>query len=180
MYALKLEDIPEEGLKLSWEEDQDSLVAYVGRLSAVDFKFETPLQAEATIRKMGKSYLIRGDVQTRLGLRCVRCLKEFDYPLSSSFDLSLHPVKESPGDEEVELGEEDLKSSFFEGGEILLSEIACEQIFLEVPYKPLCVEDCKGLCPKCGRDLNLSPCDCAKEDWEKGFSALRKLKLDPS
>ena len=180
MYTLKLEDIPEEGLKLSWEEQQDSLVAYLNHLSSIDFEFRTPLHAEAMIRKMGKSYLIEGGVQTLLRLHCVRCLKEFDYPLFSAFDLSLHPLKEATRDEEVELGEEDLKSSFFEGGEIHLSEIACEQVLLEIPYKPLCMEECKGLCPKCGRDLNVSPCDCTREDWEKGFSVLRKLKLDPS
>ncbi len=73
-----------------------------------------------------------------------------------------------------------MESIFFEGGEIHLSEIACEQIFLEIPYQPLCREDCKGLCPQCGRDLNLSPCDCVREEWGSGFTALQKMKLDPS
>jgi uncharacterized protein len=180
MFVLKLEDIPEEGLTLSWEEERDSLLDYLSRFSSIDFGFETPLHGDAKIKKMGKSYLIQGTVQTLLRLRCVRCLKEFTHPLSSTFDLTLYPMKETRFGEEVELGEEDMKSSFFEGGEIHLSEIACEQIFLEVPYQPLCVEDCKGLCPKCGRDLNLSPCDCNKEEWEAGFSILRKMNLDPS
>jgi uncharacterized protein len=83
-------------------------------------------------------------------------------------------------EEEVELGEEDMESNFFEGGEIRLSEVACEQVFLEIPYQPLCAGDCKGLCPKCGRDLNLSSCDCAVEDLGAGFSVLQKLKVDPS
>ncbi len=73
-----------------------------------------------------------------------------------------------------------MESNFFEGGEIHLSEVACEQIFLEIPYQPLCSENCKGLCPQCGQDRNLSPCGCNQEDWEAGFSVLRKLKLDPS
>jgi len=180
MFVLKLEDIPEEGLTLSWEEQRDSLLDYLSRFSSIDFDFETPLHGDAKIKKMGKSYLIQGTVQALLRLRCVRCLKEFSHPLSSTFDLTLYPMKETRFGEEVELGEEDMKSSFFEGGEIHLSEIACEQIFLEVPYQPLCVEDCKGLCPKCGRDLNLSSCDCNKEEWEAGFSILRKMKLDPT
>jgi uncharacterized protein len=180
MLTLMLEDIPEEGLELRWEEKQDALLVYLSHLSSIDFEFETPLHGEATIRKVGRSYLIHGAVQGRLRLRCVRCLKEFAYPLSSIFDLSLHPLKESAHEEEIELGEEDLKSSFFEGGEIRLSEMACEQVFLEIPFKPLCMEDCKGLCPKCGWDLNQSSCECTREDWEKGFSVLRKLKLDPS
>jgi uncharacterized protein len=180
MYTLKLDDIPEEGLALSWDENRDSLLVYLGRFPSVDFKFETPLHGEAKIRKMGKSYLVQGSLQTLLRFRCARCLKEFTYLFSSNFDLALHPLRETSFEEEIELGEEDMKSNFIEGGEIHLSEIACEQIFLEVPYQPLCQEDCRGLCPQCGRDLNLSRCDCVKEDWGTGFSALLKMKVDPS
>jgi len=180
MFTVKLDDIPEEGLKLSWEEQRDSLVTYLGHLSSIDFDFETSLFGEARITRMGKAYLIQGSLQTRLRLRCARCLKEFPYPLSSTFDLTLHSAKGTSLEEEVELDEEDMKSGFFEGGEIHLSEVACEQIFLEIPYQPLCSENCKGLCPQCGQDQNLSPCGCNQEDWEAGFSVLRKLKLDPS
>ena len=180
MFTLKLEDIPEEGLKLTWQEELDSLRSYISRLSSIDFDFEAPLHAEARVTKMGGSYLIQGTLQAVLRLRCVRCLKEFPYSLSSSFDMALHPLKAAALEEEVELGEEDMKSSFFESGEIRLSEIACEQVFLEIPYQPLCAGDCKGLCSMCGRDLNLSSCSCTREDLGAGFSALKKLKLDPS
>lgn len=180
MFTVKLDDIPEEGLTVNWEEQQKSLLGYLGHFSAVDFGFETPLRGESRIKKIGKSYLIQGSVQVVLHFRCARCLKGFTYPLSSNFDLTLHPLKETAFEEEVELGEEDMESIFFEGGEIHLSEIACEQIFLEIPYQPLCKEDCKGLCPQCGRDLNLSTCDCVREEWGSGFMALQKMKLDPS
>ncbi|OGP90827.1 MAG: hypothetical protein A2157_05080 [Deltaproteobacteria bacterium RBG_16_47_11] len=180
MFTVKLDDIPEEGLTLSWEERRDSLLEYLRHFSSIDFDFDTPLHGEAQIKKMGESYLIQGSVQALLQLRCVRCLKEFDYPLSLPFDLTLHLLKQAAFEEEIELGEEDLKSNFFEGGKIHLSEIACEQIFLEIPYQPLCREDCRGLCPQCGRDLNLSSCDCTREDWGIGFSVLRKMKGDPS
>ncbi|MGB9627940.1 MAG: DUF177 domain-containing protein, partial [Thermodesulfobacteriota bacterium] len=107
----------------------------------------------------------------------IRCLKEFSYPLSSNFELTLHPLKEFSMTKEKELEEEDLESDFFQEGEIHLSEIACEQVFLEIPYQPLCQEGCKGLCPKCGSDLNLSSCSCEKERMGSGFLELHKLKL---
>jgi uncharacterized protein len=147
-------------------------------LSRIDFDFETPLQSEVKIRKAGRPILIAGKVETTLHLQCVRCLKEFSYPLSTTFELTLHPLKEAPAEEETELGSEEMEAGFFEGGEIHLSEIACEQIFLEIPYQPLCQEGCKGLCPSCGQDLNLSSCGCVKEELTSGFSALKKLKLD--
>jgi uncharacterized protein len=178
MFTLKLDEIPEEGLDLKWQEERASLLAYLEDLSRIDFDFESPLQSEVKIRKTGRSVLITGKVQTTLRLECARCLKEFSYPLSSIFELTLHPLKEAPSEEEIELGSEELESSFFKGEEIHLSEVACEQIFLEIPYQPICREDCKGLCPICGKDLNLSSCECVKEDFSSGFSALQKLKLD--
>jgi uncharacterized protein len=178
MFVLKTDEIPEEGLNLNWAEDRPALMAYLETLSPIDFEFEAPLQSEARISKMGQSILIEGTVQTRLRLRCVRCLNEFVYPLSSTFELTLHSIKEAAFPEEAELDREDMEKSFFEGGGIHLSEIACGQVFLEIPYQPLCQEKCKGLCPVCGKDLNLSSCDCVKEEFHSGFSALQKLKLD--
>ncbi len=178
MFTLKLDEIPEEGLELEWKEERASLLTYLKDLSGIDFDFETPLQSEAKIKKASGLVLISGKVQTILRLQCVRCLKEFSYPLSTTFELTLHPSKEAPSEEETELGREEMELNFFEGGEIHLSEIACEQVFLEIPYQPLCQERCKGLCPVCGKDLNLSACDCVKEELTSGFSSLKKLKLD--
>ncbi len=178
MFTLKLDEIPEEGLDLKWTEEKAALLAYLNDFSRIDFDFETPLQSEVKIRRAGRSVLIAGKVETTLRLQCVRCLKEFSYPLSTTFELALHPLKEAPTEEETELGNEEMDASFFEGGEIHLSEIACEQIFLEIPYQPLCQEGCKGLCPTCGQDLNLSSCKCVKEELTSGFSVLKKLKLD--
>jgi uncharacterized protein len=177
MFTLKLDDIPAEGLNLNWKEDRSSLSIYLQNFSQIDFAFEAPLQSEAKVSKAGQSVLINGKVQTTLQLQCVRCLKEFSYPISSTFELTLIPLKEPSSTEETELGEEDMESNFYQGGEIQLSEIACEQIFLEIPFKPLCQENCKGLCPICGKDLNLDSCKCVKEEFGSGFSALRKLKL---
>jgi uncharacterized protein len=178
MHTIKLDDIPAEGLNFSWTEERSSLVPYLESLSHIDFDFESPLQSEVRVWRAGRSVLMRGKVDTSLRLQCVRCLKEFSFPISSTFDLTLCPLKETSSTEEVELSGDEMESGFYEGGEIHLSEIACEQIFLEIPYKPLCHEECKGLCPKCGKDLNLTSCDCVKEEFVSGFSVLQKLKLD--
>jgi uncharacterized protein len=176
--TLKIDEIPEEGLDLEWEEDPASLLAYLKGLSRIDFDFEKSLRTEVKIRKTGGAIFLTGGVHTTLRLQCVRCLKEFTHPLSSPFELMLHPLKEASFTEETELNKEDMESNFFEGGEIHLSEIACEQIFLEIPFQPLCREGCKGLCQVCGKDLNLSECQCSREGFGTGFSALGKLKLD--
>jgi uncharacterized protein len=177
MLTIKLDEIPVEGLELNWNEEAEVLSKYLESLSEIDFGFESSLHSEAKINKVGRSVLIKGKVQAILKLRCVRCLKEFAYPLTSSFELTLHPLKGTVFTEEIELSKEELESNFFEGGELHLSEIACEQIFLEIPLQPLCQESCKGLCPHCGTDLNLSVCGCRKEEFDSGFQALKKLKI---
>lgn len=178
MLVLKLDEIPDEGLDLKWEEDPSSLSAYLENLSQIDFEFEAPLQSEVKVSKGGHSILINGRIQTILRLKCARCLNEFSHPLSSKFELNLYPFKETSFAEEVELSGKDMGASFFSSEEIHLSEIACEQVFLEIPAQPLCHEVCKGLCSNCGKDLNLSSCDCLKEEFESGFSTLQKLKLN--
>jgi uncharacterized protein len=165
-------------LDLQWTEEKTSLLAYVENFSFIDFDFEAPLLSEAKIWKAGQSVLVKGRVQTNLRLHCVRCLKEFSYPLSSNFELTLHPLEGTSFKEEAEVDVNEMESDFFEGSEIHLSEIACEQIFLEIPYQPLCHEGCKGLCPVCGKDLNVSSCECVKEEFVSGFSVLKKLKLE--
>jgi uncharacterized protein len=174
--TLRLEDIPEGGLDLEWEEDRTSLLAYLKGLSRIDFDFESPLSAEVKIRKTDHTLFLQGNVRAVLRLQCVRCLKDFSYPLASTFDLALHPSRETSLGEEKELSEDDLESNFFEGGEIHLSEIACEQIFLEIPYQPLCNEGCKGICQGCGKDLNLSDCQCASKAAASEPSAFERLK----
>ena len=178
MLTLKLDEIPDEGLDLKWTDEPASLSGYLKNLSHIDFEFENPIQSEVKIRKAGQSILIKGEVQTILSLQCVRCLKRFSSPLTSIFELILHPLKETFFGEATELSEKEMELSFIDKGEIHLTEIACEQIFLEIPLQPLCCEKCKGLCPNCGRDLNLSSCHCVKEEFESGFSVLRKLKLN--
>jgi len=177
MLTIKLDDIPDEGLELNWREEPEVLSKYLEGLSEIDFGFNSPLQSEAIIRKVGQTVSIKGGVQTILRMQCVRCLQEFLYPLSSKFELLLHPLKGMAFQEEAELSRKELESNFFEGGEIHLSEIACEQIFLEIPIQPLCREGCKGLCPRCGKDLNLSPCHCIKEEFETGFHVLKNFKV---
>jgi uncharacterized protein len=177
MVVLEIDEITEEGLQLAWDEEVPSVMTYLASLSRIDFAFEQPLHTEAKVSKIGQSFFLNGNVETTLRLTCSRCLNDFSFPILSSFDLTLSPLEKALTEEEVELKEEDLESNFFEGGQIHLSEIACEQVFLEIPYKPLCREDCRGLCPVCGKDLNLSACHCVPENSESAFSALKHLKL---
>ncbi len=81
------------------------------------------------------------------------------------------------GDEQ-EVEEEDLDTSYYRDDQIDLNELLREQFYLALPMKPLCREDCRGLCPQCGTNLNTGTCTCATEWEDPRLAALKGLVRD--
>jgi uncharacterized protein len=79
---------------------------------------------------------------------------------------------------EVELLDEDMEVDFIRDSEIDLDEIIKEQIYLSLPMKVLCSDQCRGLCPICGMNLNVSDCHCHREQGHPGFLKLKDLKIE--
>ncbi|HEY6146875.1 MAG TPA: DUF177 domain-containing protein, partial [Thermoanaerobaculia bacterium] len=77
---------------------------------------------------------------------------------------------------ERELDKDDLDVYFYDEPEVSVAPIVEERIQMAVPMKPLCREDCLGLCPTCGKDLNQGPCNCRDEAIDPRWEALSKLK----
>jgi uncharacterized protein len=143
-----------------------------------DYRVLTPVVLAATAAKDKSQVRIAGLVTTTLELTCSRCLEGFEVPVDARFDLRYLPASDSPGgEEEVELAEEDVNTAFYKDGQIDLAELVHEQLYLALPMKPLCRDDCKGLCPECGVNRNVTTCDCAPR-WEDprlaGLGALLK------
>ena len=82
-------------------------------------------------------------------------------------------------DDEIELSAEEASVSLYDGEELDVSELLAEQFELAIPLVPLCKEQCRGLCPTCGADLNAGPCACAPSHLPSPFEKLRGLKLEP-
>ncbi len=120
------------------------------------------VEVAGTVEKAGRGYLLEGTVRGEAHLRCVRCLGEFPFAVAERFELQMLPLAEVPRVEEHRLGRGDLAVRFYSAPELNLAELAGEQVELAVPMKPLCQEDCQGLCPRCGRDLNQGSCACPK------------------
>jgi len=114
---------------------------------------------------------VRGQVETGLALECGRCLMGFPRFLDGGFDVVFRAVLE--GGAELQLTEADLSVCHLEGDVLDLFGLAREQVLLTVPIAPLCREDCAGLCPHCGANLNDAPCPC-NEPVDPRFSALKK------
>ncbi|MEW6001909.1 MAG: DUF177 domain-containing protein [Nitrospirota bacterium] len=156
-------EIPEEGLDLEFEE------------TITTDAFSSPIQARLRVKKVATEVAIKGNLTANIELQCSRCLKNFISPLSVPVDVVYHPVEELREEERHELKAEELDMGFYSGEEMNLYDLIREQIMLNLPMKPLCSEQCKGICPKCGVDLNLGECGCSKKDIDPRLEALKKL-----
>jgi uncharacterized protein len=138
---------------------------------------EGPLRVHLAISRHGNEVLVRGKVALDVGLECSRCLRSFSTALESELERYLEEAKGCGGDEEGDLTEEEIDIDPLERGVIDLREMIAEQIHLSLPVKPLCEENCRGLCPRCGVDLNKETCSCAVDETDPRWEALKQLKV---
>jgi uncharacterized protein len=135
----------------------------------------TALQFRAT--RKGEEVLLRGNLKASLQFACDRCLTSFSTPVLQSFDLLYLPANPSRNaHEEYELNVDDLSIAYYQGQVINLDDLVREQIHLTLPMTRLCREDCCGLCPECGANLNEGQCSCTSEQIDPRWAALRELK----
>lgn len=137
------------------------------------------VSGDLTISREFDTIRVTGRVSTPLALSCSRCLAEYVAFVDTGFTLFFRR-ETAPSvvhEDELELGEMDLLSSTYSGDEIDLTHDVEEQVAMEIPVKPLCSEECKGLCHGCGIDLNTSSCSCRNEPEHLTFSALKNFKV---
>ena len=178
LHKIRVEDITEEGLEVHFSDPKEEWNRYLQETPSIDFIIKGPVVVEARLRLTGKAVQVQAEVHTTLSLRCCRCLEDFPYSLTSPIVVTLFPGTHVAKEGEIELEREDLETAYFSGDEIDLSGLIREQIFLTIPYKPLCHEDCKGLCSRCGANLNIVDCGCEKNVRDSAFGILKNLKLD--
>jgi uncharacterized protein len=139
----------------------------------VDLSFESPIEYELTVNKMGEDVRVEGPVQCTMRLLCDRCLEPFPLPVSAHLDIELAPKSDQPKLPEVELAGEEMDLYYFEGDELELEPYIYEEVMLAIPIKALCNEACKGICPVCGKNRNTETCTCGTT---KGTALEEKLQ----
>jgi uncharacterized protein len=109
--------------------------------------------------------LLTGEFESNIDLECVRCLCTFEHTLRWEMTelFAFHP---KPDSEELQLPED---------AQIELGPLVRDYTFTEVPIKPICKPDCKGLCTECGQDLNKADCGHRPEDNGSPFASLKDL-----
>jgi uncharacterized protein len=150
-----------------------------GSADAEDYRIVAPVHLVMDVHKDRDAVRVNGRVETTLQLECGRCLEPFDVPVTSAFELRYLPYAQNAGEGEREVGEDDLLTAFYHDDMLDLGELMREQFQLALPMKPLCVDDCKGLCPHCGTNLNRETCICSTTWEDPRLASLRGL-LDRS
>jgi len=121
----------------------------------------------------GSEVFVRGRLQATVEQTCGRCLDVFRAAIEAPVDVRLMP--KPAGADNVELGADDLDVDFYENDELDVTRVVQNEATLALPMKPLCREDCRGLCPVCGANRNVAPCTCDTRPPDPRLAALRDL-----
>lgn len=117
-----------------------------------------------------------GKLATALETPCARCLDPVQIDIKREFDLLYRPLGVDSGREEVSVTSAEAEVGYYEGDGILLEDALREQVLLEAPIRAICREDCKGLCPHCGANLNQQQCSCAEPLEDPRWAALKDIR----
>jgi uncharacterized protein len=178
--VIRVEDIPEQGKQESFLEDEGPLNERLGGETANSgLHFAGPVQVWVNLSRSGRIILLKSRVEARVKCICARCLDPFALTLTSEIRTSLRP-KPDPRlatPEEVELSREDLETDFYEGEEVDLSPLIQDQVLLNLPPKVICREDCRGLCQRCGKNLNRETCQCSGAEVDPRLASLKNFRV---
>ena len=151
-----------------------------------EYRITAPVQLQMVIHKDHDRFRLVGTVKTELELACSRCLEPYRMPIDREFDLRYLPATatehgsdDDHEDEGEEVEDDDVAMTFYRDEQIDLNELLREQFYLALPMKPLCRDDCQGICPQCGTNRNTAPCDCHPQ-WEDPRMASLKTLLRPT
>jgi len=148
-----------------------------------DASLSAPIVADFILTHEDRDLRVDGTLETAIRFRCSRCMKEFFRPFSARFDLAYLPQPEWTNEHaEIELRYEEMDVAYYNGIAFDVNLLVLERIELAMPMKFVCRGDCKGLCYKCGADLNEGACLCGSEEPDSRMSVLlelqRKRKVD--
>jgi len=178
-HQVRVDEIPAGGLQYHVDEQVPAIQTQLR--DALEINGAHRCRAELEVTRQEHTVHIDGRISMSLQLRCARCLEPHLFVEQRAIHVVLlldPPADDGEQEQEQELVREDLDESYLEGDEINLPELLREQLLLSLPAKPLCSEACKGLCPRCGVDLNRETCTCEKTPVDPRMAVLQGLKIE--
>jgi uncharacterized protein len=179
---INVADIPEEGTILDIKASSQDFPELKQLAADGECRFKGDIVAQLKIRKVAGIAQVEGRIETKTILTCSRCLAEYGAPVVHHFAVDFTPELPEPDAArgEIALSAEDIGLIYYKGETIDFHDAIQEQVILSLPLRPLCREDCRGLCHNCGENLNESKCRCGGGNViDPRFAVLSKLKLPP-
>lgn len=139
-----------------------------------DIEVIGPIDGHVRMRRTNQGLLVDGWVELTLELSCNRCLKTFEQPMHVDFEEQFYPTVDVISGMPLEPFDEDEIFPIDAHHEVDLTEAVRQNVLLALPMVTICQEDCRGLCPQCGQDLNLGSCGC-KPEVDERLSVLKQL-----
>jgi uncharacterized protein len=167
--------IPEEGQRFILSEDDAWFTECFKDSESTDFTLDK-VDVNCLVTKTSGTVFIKGSFTALIDICCSRCLEKTKQSIGADFAYTLIPAKAETR-EDLELTPEELEVSYYKGDFIDLGPIICEQIILQIPIKALCSEECKGLCPQCGVNLNTSSCGCRLNVVDNRMAVLKNFTI---
>jgi uncharacterized protein len=174
----RIEDIPPEGRQEQYTWEEKELADRLAVEKTRSFRFLSPITIDLHLSCGGSAIVMKSRISAKAEWLCARCLDPFVSNLSSEFTTTLKPKPsnfEMP--EEVELRREDLETEFYDGEEVEVTHLVQDQILLTLPQKAVCREECRGLCPRCGKNLNREVCHCKEEAVDPRLAPLKSFRV---
>jgi uncharacterized protein len=134
-----------------------------------------PLHVVADAKMVGPTISLHLSVDGEVKPHCARCLEPVILPLKRHWDLVYHPVSELAPEEDVEIQTAETEVGFFRGEGVELEDVIREQVLLSLPMRTICREECRGICPVCGQNLNTGQCGCVRLEVDERWRALADL-----
>ena len=169
---IELENLEKKGGNVSREYQADELT-----FDEPDLRLVEPVRVAGRIRRRNEEVELRGRLATKVAVPCGRCLKSVELPIEVEFTERFTSAVAWANEEQHELQSEDLDLALFDGEGIELDDLVKEEILLAMPGHTLCREECKGLCPTCGTNLNESSCDCGTNQIDSRWEKLKDLRF---
>jgi len=139
----------------------------------LDERFQSPVTVEVRLDKNLKQIFLQAEAKVRMTSLCDRCLDEFTTAMDQKYSMLYIQSDRST----IDVGkEEELQVLTPDMNYIDLDEDVRQYVELAVPWKMLCKEECKGICPLCGGNKNAKPCDCSEQIGDLRWEELKKLK----
>ena len=135
---------------------------------------ESVIRGEVTLMHTDRSIMVKGTLNTVVEVTCGRCLSLFRCPLSLNIEEEYFPTTDVVSGASLLLPEEPGYFTIDEHHLLDLTEVIRQYAMLAIPMKPLCRENCTGLCPNCGHNLNRGPCDCVSQKVDARWFELSK------